>query len=164
MGKLGLLASGSVFQVKVGLSSRHGCQNLFFQILGMKLGKILSRYPIGNVMCMGTFLEAALYIQSEIHSNRYFLTFNASFCVPLISCFTIEHVLTFPDLPCPWFTVHFCFPPRSAVNRGITVLRLDTDILQVFFIRKIIVWGWTRPTYYSLFYSLKHLLGLKFWF
>ena len=27
-----------------------------------------------------------------------------------------EHVLTFPR-----FTVHFCFPPRSTVNRGMTV-------------------------------------------
>ena len=38
-------------------------------------------------------------------------------CVPSISCFTIKHVLTFPR-----FTVHFCFSPRSTVNRGITVL------------------------------------------
>ena len=40
--------------------------------------------------------------------------YNVPLCVPPISCFTIENV-------CPRFTVHFCFPPRSTVNRGITV-------------------------------------------
>ena len=42
--------------------------------------------------------------------------YNVPLCVPLISCFAIEHVLTFSR-----FTVHFRFPPKSTVNRGITV-------------------------------------------
>ena len=47
--------------------------------------------------------------------------YNVPLCVPPISCITIEHALTSPHLPCPRFTVYFCFPPRSTVNRGITV-------------------------------------------
>ena len=31
--------------------------------------------------------------------------YNVPLCVPPMSCFTIEHVLTSPDLPCPRFTV-----------------------------------------------------------
>ena len=62
--------------------------------------------------------------------------YNVPLCVPLISCFTKEHVLNSPDLQCPRFTVHFCVPPRSTVNRGITVSFNLENWLEILFINE----------------------------
>ena len=94
------------------------------------------------------FFSSDLYSNPPIYRAPIYRVhrYNVPLCVPPISCFTIEHVLTFPR-----FTVRFCFPPRSTVNRGITVHNLD--IFAAIEPNKALVFGHTFFGHYSAIFG-----------
>ena len=110
-----------VFGGKVGFSEIKGGVNFMGEkAISKILGDLIS-------MAKKTRLPPSMYSNPPIYGAtiwRFTVSFDITclFVFLQISCFTIEHVLTFPRFTVP--PIHFCFPPRITVNRGITVYHI----------------------------------------
>ena len=81
----------------------------------------LQRYLLFGFTYISLLYSSTPIYRVPIHCVPWY---NVPLCVPPISCFTIEHVLTFPRFTVPPIYRAFCFPSRSTVNQGITVVEI----------------------------------------